>query len=138
MTNISVNREIILLDEDVRNLLKLIGTGKSTNRYSAALRNELDKATVVARCDLPPDVITMNSEVLIIDDEDGETMECTVVYPWEADADHNRISVLAPLGTALLGYRQGDSINWSVPAGIVHYIVKRVRQPAVTPGGTLP
>jgi regulator of nucleoside diphosphate kinase len=121
---------IILLDEDVRNLQTLLNlTDGSVAQYSAALKNEVRKATVVARRDLPDDVITMHSSVTIIDESDGESMECTVVYPWEADADNNKISVLAPLGTALLGYREGDSIDWKVPAGTIRYVVRTVRQP---------
>ncbi|MBN1307494.1 MAG: GreA/GreB family elongation factor [Chitinispirillaceae bacterium] len=121
---------IILLDEDVRNLQTLLNlTDGSVAQYSAALKNEVGKATVVTRRDLPGNVITMHSSVTVIDQSDGESMECTVVYPWEADADNNRISVLAPLGTALLGYREGDSIDWKVPAGTIRYVVRSVRQP---------
>lgn len=126
------SRGITLLDEDVRDLQKLLNlTDGSIARYSMALKSELEKAMIVSRGDLSEDVITMYSSVVIFDESEGESMECTLVYPWESDADNNKISVLAPLGTALLGYRKGDHIDWNVPAGMIRYVVQSVKQPEV-------
>ncbi len=128
-----IAQNLILLDEDVRDLQKLLNiTDGSVAQYSAALKNEVNRATVVTRSDLPEDVITMHSSVSILDEEVGESLDCTIVYPWEADADNNKISVLAPLGTALLGYREGDCVNWKVPAGTIRYVVQSVKQPGNT------
>jgi regulator of nucleoside diphosphate kinase len=128
--NKTTTANLILLDEDVKNLGKVLNISDgSVAQYSTALKNEINKATIVDRTELPADVVTMHSNVIIRDEEDGETLECSIVYPWEADADNNRISILAPLGTALLGYREGDAIDWVVPAGTVRYIVESVRQP---------
>lgn len=124
---------IVLLDEDVRNLQKFLDLNNgSLSQYSKALKIEVEKAEIVTRSDLSKDIITMHSEVTIFDETEKESIKCTVVYPWEADADKNKISVLAPLGTALLGYCKGDSIDWRVPAGTRRFIVQSVKHPDVT------
>lgn len=91
----------------------------------AGLFNELKRAVVVATADLPRNVITMHSTVqLCIDNADTE--EYTLVYPDETDIAQNRISVLSPIGTAILGYREGDHIQWKVPEGVSDIFVKKV------------
>ena len=67
---------------------------------------------------VPADVVTLSSTVRVTDLESGAAMDYTIVMPGEANYDAGRISVLAPLGTALLGYRVGDEIEWDVPRGI--------------------
>jgi len=66
---------------------------------------------------MPPDVITMNSKVRVRDMQTREESEYTLVFPHAADIKQGKISVLAPIGTALLGYKTGDVIRWEVPAG---------------------
>jgi len=90
------------------------------------LEQELSRAILVQPKDIPHDVITMNSRVVITDVDSGETTPCSVVFPSHADVAENRISVLAPLGMALLGYRVGDVIEWRVPAGVKHLRVDQV------------
>src|SRR5215212_2899366 len=77
----------------------------------AALQHELERATIVAPGDVPADVITMESRAALLDLETGERMEFTLVYPVEADIEEGKISVLAPLGAAMLGYCVGASSN---------------------------
>ena len=84
---------------------------------AAALGSELERANVVAPADMPSDVVTMNSEVTCVDEDGGETHRLTLVYPPDADVDKHRISVLAPVGTALLGLSVGQSIDWNAPGG---------------------
>jgi regulator of nucleoside diphosphate kinase len=81
------------------------------------LERELDRAEIVPEVSLPSDVVAMHSTVRLVDLDTGAEHVYTVVYPYEANADHGRISVLAPIGTALLGYRTGDVVEWEVPAG---------------------
>jgi regulator of nucleoside diphosphate kinase len=101
------------------------------SQYLAALGGELRRARVVARSHMPPDVVTMNSTVRLSDLETGEAETYTLVYPEEADIETNKISVLAPVGTALLGYRAGDVVEWPVPAGVRRFRVEEVlSQPA--------
>jgi regulator of nucleoside diphosphate kinase len=81
------------------------------------LEKELSRATVVDPSSIPPTVVTMNSTVRFKDLGSKEEMTCTIVFPEDSDADHGKISVIAPIGTALLGYRAGDQVDWIVPAG---------------------
>ena len=82
-----------------------------------ALERELTRAEIIAPADMPPDVITMNSRAELRDLETGEHMEFTLVYPEDANIDEGKISVLAPLGAAMIGYRVGDEFRWPVPFG---------------------
>jgi regulator of nucleoside diphosphate kinase len=70
---------------------------------------------VVDTAHLPPDVVTVGSRVHLVDLDTGEELLFSVVFPSRANADEGRISVLAPLGTAVLGYRSDDLIEWDVP-----------------------
>lgn len=76
--------------------------------------------------EIPRDVITMNSQARLRDKATREIMTFTLVFPENASIEHNRISVLAPIGTAMLGQRQGDELQWEVPAGTVHLKVTKV------------
>jgi regulator of nucleoside diphosphate kinase len=83
-----------------------------------ALSRELDRADVRAPRELPPDVISMNSTVRFTLDEGAEVFEYTLSFPRDAGrGDKARISVLSPIGSALLGLRVGDAIDWQVPDG---------------------
>lgn len=84
---------------------------------AAALGRELERANVVAPTDMPADVVTMNSKVTCEDEVSGETHRLTLVYPPDADVDQHKVSVLAPVGTALLGLSVGQSIDWNAPGG---------------------
>jgi regulator of nucleoside diphosphate kinase len=87
---------------------------------------ELGRALVVAPSDLPSDVITMNSRAELRDLESGETVAFTLVFPSEANIDEDKISVLAPIGAAMLGYRVGNDFEWKVPAGTRRMRVEKV------------
>lgn len=84
-----------------------------------ALDRELDRAQAVRREEIPPDVITMNSKLRMTDLDTGRQRVVTLVYPDKA-SDDDCVSILSPLGTALLGYRVGDEIRWDTPAGQLH------------------
>ena len=99
----------------------LIATGTVPDRDREVLKEleaELGRAQVVPAEQLPADVVTMHSKARILDLDTGEEMLFTLAFPEEADIDQGRLSVLAPLGTAILGYRAGDTFNWKVPAGV--------------------
>lgn len=83
----------------------------------AELRAELERAEVVAPDRIPPNVVTMNSTVRFTIAESGETFRLTLVYPKDVGADADRISVLAPVGSALLGLAVGDELQWPRPGG---------------------
>jgi regulator of nucleoside diphosphate kinase len=89
-----------------------------SNRHLAELIAELQRAEVVPSDEVPSDVVTMNSTVVLRDLDTGEEETYTLVYPNHADIARNRLSVLAPIGTAILGYQVGDVVRWRVPAGM--------------------
>ena len=92
----------------------------------AALAGELRRARVVPRSQVPADVVTMHSTVRVRDLETGEEEAYTLVFPHEADIETGKLSVLAPVGTALLGYRAGDMVEWPVPAGVARLRIEEV------------
>ena len=82
-----------------------------------SLEQELDRADVVDSSAIAPTVVTMNSQVRIEDVDTGVENVYTLVFPSDASIPEKKISILAPIGTALLGARVGSTINWPVPAG---------------------
>src|SRR4051794_33047238 len=131
-------RTLIISHADRENLEALIDSARRDSSvrgdYLAALEGELRRARVVAAGRVPADVVTMNSVVRLRDLDSDETEEYELVYPAEADMELNRISVLAPVGTAVLGYRVGDVIEWSVPAGLRRLLVEEVLSQPETAG----
>jgi regulator of nucleoside diphosphate kinase len=91
-----------------------------------ALVEELRRAVIVKPKDVPGDVITMNSRAEIRDLESGETVAFTLVFPAEANIDEEKISILAPIGAGMLGYRVGDKFEWKVPEGIRRMKVTKI------------
>ncbi len=81
------------------------------------LKTRLAKAVVVANEEVPNDVITVDSEVCLSDSRTGAEICCSIVYPDSAEAAAGRISVLAPLGVALLGRRAGEQVSFDAPEG---------------------
>ncbi|MBB5190557.1 regulator of nucleoside diphosphate kinase [Silvimonas terrae] len=98
----------------------------------SALENEIARAQVVEPEDMPADVIGMNSTARFIDDVTGATHTFTLVFPQDADIAAGRISILAPVGSALLGLSVGQTIDWPGPAGRT----LQLRVLAVTPQST--
>lgn len=78
---------------------------------------EIKRAEVIPSRQAPGDLVTMNSKVRLTDLSTGESLVYTLVFPHEADYKEGRISILAPLGTALLGFQVGDVVEWRMPAG---------------------
>ncbi len=91
-----------------------------------ALTEELHRAVIVDPKDVFSDVITMNSRAEMRDLESGETVAFTLVFPSEANIDEEKISVLAPIGAGMLGYRVGDEFTWNVPGGLRRMKVMKV------------
>ena len=91
------------------------------------LAEELDRAIVVPSDRIPKDVVTMNSRLIYSDESTGSTREVELVFPDDADSTSGRVSVLAPVGCALLGLSAGQAIDWNLPNGSVHRLrVERV------------
>ena len=114
--------DIIVTAPDYAELSSVITfTGKVSQRVKWELRlleNELKRARIVAPEEVPSDVITLNTRAELLDLETAERMEFTLVWPADASINDGKISVLAPLGTAMLGHRVGDEFVWHVPHGL--------------------
>ena len=108
---------LYLTQDDLERLSRLLDA--QSGRF-AKLEGELARAVVVPREEIPRDVVTMNSRVLFEDETTGKRREVALVYPGEADIDAGKISVLVPVGSALLGLRVGQSIDWELPSGEKH------------------
>jgi len=121
---------IIVTAADHAELSSVISaTGKISERAKWELRlleNELKRAQIVPPEEVPSDVITMNTRAEFLDLESGERMEFTLVLPADANINDGKVSVLAPLGTAMLGYRVGDTFKWPIPYGVRHLKVIKV------------
>ena len=123
------NDPIQITRNDLERLKKVLEETRRTATLDsdslADLEAELERAEVVDSTAVPPDVVTMNSTVTLLDLESGEEETYTLVFPENA-AGRGRISVVAPIGTAMLGYRVGDVFEWEVPAGKRRLQVKQV------------
>ncbi|MDX9823165.1 MAG: nucleoside diphosphate kinase regulator [Syntrophales bacterium] len=123
-------RIIYVTRPDMEKLRKLIdavreNTAKPTANLDS-LEKELDRARVVASTKIPKDIVTMNSVVRLQDLASEEESTYTLVFPAEANVGDNKISILAPIGTALIGYGVGDIIEWQVPSGMRRLKVQEV------------
>jgi regulator of nucleoside diphosphate kinase len=90
------------------------------------LEAELKKAKLVNKENFPDTVIGLNSTAIIKDLETNRVLAITIVTPDRADISQNKISVLAPVGTALLGFQKGEQISWQVPSGEKKFIIMEV------------
>jgi regulator of nucleoside diphosphate kinase len=124
------DRKICMTEFDKERLDKLIADAEEFNGYPGkdleSLEEELDKAIIVSSEDIPRDVVTMNSKVVLRDLKTSETMTCVLVFPKNANIDTGAISVLAPIGTAILGYAKGDVVEWPVPSGMRHLSIDEI------------
>jgi len=116
-----MRNRIYITSEDFDRLCRLVRGRRAGHAadhgYLDMLEGELDRAEIVESHTIPPDVVTMNSEVRLKDLDSGEVKMYRLVFPNQSRGDH-AVSILAPIGTAMLGYRVGDVIEWPVPKGL--------------------
>jgi regulator of nucleoside diphosphate kinase len=128
MEDIEMSRKIYITQSDKDKLLKIINKAKYENLddYSNLkdLETELIRADVTNISELPSNVITMNTKAVLL--IDGIEEEVALVYPNEADILEYKLSVLSPIGTAILGYSEGDIIEWKVPKGTIQVKVEKI------------
>ena len=110
------------------NLIELVRSepNRPDLSYVNRLEDELEFAEVIAPESIPPDVVTMRSKVRFTDLDTGQDSVYSIVFPTEANADEGKISVLAPLATALLGSRRGSTVEFQAPG--------RIRDQSLRPG----
>jgi len=109
---------IILSSEDYERLSALANAARKRMPVLAEeLADEIERAQVLAKGEHPQHIVCMNSKVEFCDDTTGKVQMVTLVYPDQADISQGKVSVLTPVGTALIGLRTGDSITWDAPNG---------------------
>jgi len=115
------NNKLILLEKDYKTMVSLLNYRHGKTLFDRQnveeLHSELKKAKLVSKEDFPLDVVRLNSTVKVKAEEEDELIELTLVTPDKADIKKRKISIMAPIGTALIGFRQGQKVRWSVPAG---------------------
>jgi len=126
---------IYITRDDNAKLRLLLATAlySNTNMALRNLRDELDRAVIIDPAAIPAGVVAMESHVTFEDLNSGEIEEYTITFPERANIEENRISILAPIGTALIGCREGEIVKWTTPGGI-----RRLKIRAVTTAPRLP
>jgi regulator of nucleoside diphosphate kinase len=111
--------EIHVTDQDLVRLRAVVEEYSATDLAdnAEALEVELDRATVLPQREIPRDVMTMRSRAVFENLQTGSRRELELVYPREADPAAGKVSILAPVGLALLGLRAGDTIRWPMANG---------------------
>jgi regulator of nucleoside diphosphate kinase len=125
-----MKRPIVITSQDKQRLEDLLAEVAASDPRGRgdlnSLAEELRRASVVDPKEVPADVITMNSRAEMRDLDSGETESFTLVFPADADIEEGKISVLAPIGAGMLGFRVGDEFDWKVPAGVRRMQVVKV------------
>ncbi|HTI95458.1 MAG TPA: nucleoside diphosphate kinase regulator [Rudaea sp.] len=123
-------RKIYITERDRQRLEDIIAAFDEVDHRDRgdidALAAELRRAETMSAKDIPANVVTMNSRVVLHDLGSGEEKTYTLVFPRNANVDTGAISVLAPVGTAILGYAAGDEIEWRVPSGTRRFRIEEV------------
>ena len=122
---------LYLLDSDaaaLRHRVESLSRDKHSRRALAGLRAELERALLLPAASMPSEVVRIGSAVEVLDLTDGETSRYTLCFPEHAEISAGRLSVFAPLGTALLGFSAGREFTWEMPGG-----PRRLRILGVTP-----
>lgn len=121
---------IVITKKDYARLKQLVDLSdmksKSGGEYIQRLYIELERAKKVAPEKVDPDVVTMNTVIDFVDVATKKSRQVKLVYPEQADMNKGWVSILAPIGTALLGYRRGDIIEWDVPTGRKQFMIKDI------------
>jgi len=123
-------KNIVITEADYVRLQRLVESSRVFRQRDAKhlddLEQELERAAIMKAGEVPSDVVTMNSRVKVKDLNSGRITTYQIVFPREAYIARNRISVLAPIGTGLLGYSAGTTIEWQVPSGMRRFRILEV------------
>lgn len=107
-------------------LLKRLASTQAIADDEMSLKHEIQRAIVVKNSAFPANTVRLDSSVKILNLETQETSVFTVVIPKAADIRSKKVSVLSPMGTALIGFREGDLISWKMPRGMKHFKILEV------------
>lgn len=127
---------LILSQKDYQLIMTYVKKGwpnMAFNRQDAEeLEIELRNARVVGDDEVPEDVVRLNSRVTIKEEQENKTIELTVVTPEKANIKQRLISIMSPIGTALIGFRKGQQVKWKVPAGKKTFTIMDVQNSLVS------
>ena len=125
-----IKNNLVLRKDDYSLLVSYLNNARRQStfdrRNAEELTDELKKAIVVNKNDFPEDVVRLNSKVRIKAEGKSEEMELILVTPDKANIKEKRISIMAPIGTALIGFRQGQKVKWKIPAGNKTFMILEV------------
>jgi regulator of nucleoside diphosphate kinase len=127
--NTLAGKNVVITEADFDRLKHLTESPRYRVTHASllmALKGDLDRGTVVAPGDVPKGIVTMHSQVSVMDMKSKESETYTLVYPDEADISEGRLSVLAPLGTALLGMKVGQTVKFQAPAGLRRLKIEKI------------
>jgi regulator of nucleoside diphosphate kinase len=126
----TMKNEVILLDDDYEVLRGFLGKDKlmtiNEKENIKHLFDEVNRARVVSKDEIPANTIRLNSTVVIKDTSNNRVMALTIVLPEQADKRKHKVSVLSPIGTALIGYRKGQQVDLRVSAGRKNFTIMDV------------
>ncbi|HYC28292.1 MAG TPA: GreA/GreB family elongation factor [Chitinophagaceae bacterium] len=117
--NVHEEKPVIITEEDYQLLKQYISPGAATNEMS--LSAELKRAVIVTKDAFPRHTVRLGSKVSVLELNTNKVMEFTIVMPAHADMHQNKISILTPMGAALIGFRKGEEVQWKVPAGLKRF-----------------
>lgn len=126
-----IKKRLVLTKNDYDIIMSYLRRSLTTitfNRRDAEeLETELKRARIVNSDELPEDIVRLNSIVTIKEETENKVMEVMVVTPEKADIKQKKISIMSPIGTALIGFGKGQQVKWKVPAGNKTFTIMEVQ-----------
>ncbi len=123
-------KNLIINQNDSMRIKSLVADNKAKRKFQNQeifnLIREIERGECLPPEKIPPQVVTMNSIVRIRYMDTNKTVDLQIVYPDQADIKQNKLSIFAPIATALLGYRTGDRIDWEVPKGTISLLIEEI------------
>lgn len=115
---------VVITEHDYRLIKRYIQQAPAGE--GLALEHELERAVVVHKYAFPAHTVALNSRVSVQEQSSKKVFDLTIVAPEHADASKKKVSILSPLGTALIGFRKGEEVEWRMPAGLRKFLILEV------------
>lgn len=129
-----VKHQLVFREDDYEMLTACLNDAQRESAFGpqeiAALKADFKKGKLVSKDEFPEDVVRLNSKVKVKEVGNSRVMELVVVMPEEADIKQRKISVMAPVGVALIGFREGQEVMWQVPSGKKKFTIMEVANEA--------
>lgn len=118
---------VVLCEEDYKKFSEILNLKQTSNvSHEMSLAHEISRAIIVKDNAFPPNTIRINSIVVVKDIDTDKEMDFQLVMPGEADAKEKKISILSPMAAAIIGFREGEEVDWKMPAGMKHLKILKV------------